>query len=88
MSIASAKHSNEIIKEHDSLTKKQPNNISFEDLKTYSKSINCSIDAKLAEDYYSKKFIQKIGRKQLAEILSFSRIVGMHSQDLIQFFLS
>ena len=86
MSIASANHSNEIIKKHDSLTKKQPNNISFEDLKTYSKSINCSIDAKLAEDYYSKKFIQKIGHKQLAEILSFSRIVGMHSPGLNSIF--
>ena len=86
MSLDSIQQKNEVIKEFDSFTEGQPNNISFEELRGYSKTINCSINKKLAEDYYSQEFIKKIGYKQLAEIISFSRIVGMHAPGLNSIF--
>ncbi len=86
MSLDSIEQKNEVIKEFDSFTEGQPNNISFEELRGYSKTINCSINKKLAEDYYSQEFIKKIGYKQLAEIISFSRIVGMHAPGLNSIF--
>lgn len=86
MSIDSAEHKSFQLKEFDCFTKKDPNNISFYGLRDYSKRINCSLKLKLAEKYYSNKFIQKIGYTQLAEIISYSRIVGMHAPGLNSIF--
>lgn len=82
MKIKEIHHDHIKIKEHDSQTKKTPNDISFEELNDFSYKIDCSLNIPLAEKYYSREFIQKIGYVQLAEIISLSRIVGMHSPGL------
>ena len=76
------KHDYAKIKPHDSQTDLIPKNISFNKLIGHSGQIECSLNIPLAEKYYSADFIRKIGYEQLAEILSLSRIVGMHSPGL------
>ena len=82
MSILETTHSTGKIKDHDSRTDHAPNDISFEKLNNFSHSIDCSLNIPLSEEYYSKDFVEKIGYEQLAEIISLSRIVGMHCPGL------
>jgi len=70
----------------DLFTADRPNDIPFGDLDGYSKKLKCSISAKLAVKMYGKEFVDKIGIGQLAEIVSFSRIVGMHAPGLNSIF--
>ena len=70
----------------DLFTADRPNDIPFGDLDGYSKKLKCSISAKLAVKMYGKEFVDKIGIGQLAEIVSFSRIVGLHAPGLNSIF--
>lgn len=82
MQSTETKHNYPQIKVHDSHTDLTPKNITFNKLNDYSGKVDCSLNIPLAEKYYSEEFISKIGYEQLAEILSLSRIVGMHSPGL------
>lgn len=71
---------------YDSRTLSKPSNKPFEKLKDVSKTLDCSIDINLANKIYTKEFVRSIGAGQLAEIISFSRIVGMHIPGLNSIF--
>lgn len=72
--------------EYDSYAATEPEDISFSELAGYSKKLQCAINSKLAINIYSKEFVDKIGRGQLAEIISYSRIIGMHTPGLNSIF--
>ena len=86
LEIIESDHEEFYLREYDSHTNNTPNDIAFNDLADYSRTIECTINTELAKKYYTDEFINKIGFIQLAEILSFSRIVGMHSPGLNSIF--
>ena len=75
-----------LVNPFDVSTATSPENNSFEQLRNYSKIISISIDKKNAKEIYSASFIDKIGYAQLAEIVSYSRIIGMHAPGLNSIF--
>jgi len=70
----------------DAHTSTLPDNKTLDQLRDFSKVIDCSIDKGLAEEIYGKSFIEKIGFGQLAELVSYSRIVGMHTPGMNSIF--
>lgn len=63
-----------------------PENKKLDELKRFSKTIEYSINKNLAEEVYDKTFIKKIGLGQLAELISYSKIVGMHAPGMNSIF--
>jgi len=71
---------------YDSCTSEIPDRKVLDGLVGYSKKLDCSIDDKIVGKIYSKAFIQKIGLGQLAEIISYTRIIGMHAPGMNSIF--
>ena len=86
MDVSASKHNYFEMNNNDSYTNKSPTEFSLDDLKNYSGKVDCSLNVSLAEKYYSKEFVHKIGCNILAEILSYSRIIGMHAPGLNSIF--
>ena len=70
----------------DSKTSMNSSELDISQLEKYSNDIDSSIDVFKAEDYYGVEFIAKIGLGQLAELLAYTRIVGMHAPGMNSIF--
>jgi hypothetical protein len=70
----------------DSKTGLVSSNIDVLKLQNYSNNIDCALDVQKAEDYYGKDFVARVGAGQLAELLSYTRIVGMHAPGMNSIF--